>query len=345
MTQAETTKDRIRIFDRDGRSLAEFRAAVSRSWALGLEGRANMLLASRKTDYVQRGILEFGNWLLIENDTLPAWVGVIDTPRIWSARTVEVNAYTPERLLSWRRGVSTSQIVAGSAGDIFGFLIDTVNQQEATILQRGDIWTGGIKREETITVAPLDIDLRRIYQRSGEEYEWRPVAEFSGLAVYADWVEKLGEFTQIELSESRKGGNIENPWMYEDGQIINDLFGYGDGLTWASRPQARTVDEDSIAQYGLRQDDKEWEGVKQITTVTNNNATIIAQQKDAQKVFDLIALNVGETFEYMRLGNALRVKLQNIGFDGGTDALVRIIGMSYNPVEGQKIRLVLKEIK
>jgi hypothetical protein len=105
------------------------------------------------------------------------------------------------------------------------------------------------------------------------------------------------------------------------------------------------VDEDSIAQYGLRQDDKEWEGVKQITTVTNNNATIIAQQKDAQKVFDLIALNVGETFEYMRLGNTLRVKLQNIGFDGGTDALVRIIGMSYNPVEGQKIRLVLKEIK
>ena len=344
MTQAETTQDRIRIFDRTGRALVEFRAAVSRSWAIGLEGRANMMLASREADYVYRGALEFGNWLLVENDTLPAWVGVIDTPRIWSARTVEVNAYTPERVFSWRRGLSTSEIIEGSAGNIFRRLLEVINQQEKTIIQTGDLWTGGIKRQETITVAPLDIDLRRIYERSGEEYNWRPVTEFSGLAVYADWANKLGEFTQIELNESKDGGNVENPWMYEDGRIINDLFGYGDGLTWASRPQFRTVDAESVALYGLRQDDREYQGVKEIDTVSNNNNAFINRFRNAQKVFDLTALNVGETFRYIQLGNTMRLRLQSIGFDGGTDTLVRIVGMSYNPVEGQKIRLVTQEI-
>jgi hypothetical protein len=239
--------------------------------------------------------------------------------------------------------VNTVEVINAPAGGIFARLIDIANIQEATILRKGDIWTGGIQRQETISPAPLAVDLRRIVERSGEEYDWRPVADFNGLAIYCDWFRALGEYVQVELNESPRGGNIEKPTMYEDGNIINNVFGYGDGMTWQTRPQATNLNTDSIYDYGLRQISKQWIGVKELSTVSNNNQTVINQQRNPVRTFDVNAINVGETFQYLKLGNSMWMNLASIGF-GGLQTKVRIMGMSYNPVEGQKIRLVLREI-
>ena len=119
-------QDRIRVFDRTGAPVAEFRASVSRSWMIGDEGRAEFDYPTRKTDVVSKRVLNFGNWILIENNVLPPWVGMIDFPREWTTRVVTVKAYTPERQFLYRRG-PLELTVRGSAGDIFTTLIQLTN--------------------------------------------------------------------------------------------------------------------------------------------------------------------------------------------------------------------------
>ena len=334
--------DRLRIFNRSGFEIASFQASVSRSWAVGLEGRASFEYASRKTNIVNEEVLRFGNYLLVESDILPAWIGAIDTPRSWSKDAVTVNAYTLERLFQYRRG-ALEQKLTGSAGTIFGRMVNIINAAEKTVLQIGTTWTGSVSREETLNPNTLERNLKSLQERSGEDYEFVPQIVNGRLVVFANWVQSLGVETPLTLLE---GGNIENARMTEDDNIINDLLGYGDGATWTSRPAAITQDVQSIAKYGLRQDGKEWTGVSIISTIQNNNNEYLATRTKPRKIFDITAIDLGDTFSYLRLGNRVNVYLRNMGFletGRGTQERTRILGMSYNPRQGDKIKLVLRD--
>lgn len=335
-------QDRIRIFNRGGYEIASFQASVSRSWAIGKEGRASFEYASRKTEIVNEKVLQFGNYLLVESTRLPAWVGLIDTPREWDKDTVTVNAYTTERLFKWRRGGLEDKLT-GSAGTIFKKMIDTVNSSEKTLLQAGTVWNGSTSREETLTPVTIDKNLAQLYERSNEDYEFQPAIVSGKLVIYGNWYKSLGVDTHLTLLE---GGNIESATMSEDGTIVNDVLGYGDGINWTSRPAAIEVNPDSVSTYGLRQAGKEWSGVSILTTVQNNNSEYLTERIKPRKIFQITALNIGETFDYLSLGNRVNVKFQNMGFYGegqGTLERTRILGMSYNPRQGQKVKLVLED--
>lgn len=342
-------QERVRIFDRNGFPLAEFRASVERSLVISGEGRAEFNYPSRKTDVVNKDVLRFGNWLLVESDTFPPWVGVIDTPREWSPRVVAVHAYTPEKVFGWRRGPFEEK-VTGSAGAIFEKLIAKVNQEEATIIRAGDIWSGGVQREETLNPTPLSEDLERLVERSGEEYQWRPETDASGrLIVYADWVQKLGADTTALLHEGKAGGNIESlsNVVVEDGEIVNDLLAYGDGITWKSRPYVIVSDVDSILDYGLRQKAEEFSGVTNTNTLKNNGQTQVNISKDPERTYHINALNVGDTYKYIRLGNRLVLRLENMGFTGdglGWEATIRITGMVLDSSQKNRVELILEEV-
>jgi len=344
-----TPKERIRIFDREGFPVAEFRTTVQRSWAIGEEGRAVFSYPSRKTDIVNEQVLQFGNWLWVQNDTLPDWVGMIDVPRHWTARTVNVCAYTPERQFALRRG-PIEDVLTGSSGTIFERLLQYVNLEETTVLRAGNIYRGGTQRQETINPTTLDKDLKRIQQRSGEEYQFRPATDVAGrLIVYCDWLDRLGIDSPVLLHEGRGGGNIEatENIMIEDGPIINDTLGYGDGQTWKSKPTTKVIDPTSTGRYGLRQDSKGYSGVTTTQALIENSTSHIAQFKAPARSFEITALNVGETFQYINLGNRLKLRFQNIGFYNGTqgfETTVRILGMAYDPTEKNKVVLVVEEI-
>lgn len=344
MTQT-ALKDRIRIFDRSGAEVAGFQAEVARSWAIGTEGRASFEYSSIKTNIVNERVLKFGNILLIENSRLPAWVGVIDTPRQWDARTITVNAYTMERYFKWRVG-PPEQKLSGSAGSIFAQMVNYINNQELTVLRNGNIWTGGTYREETLNPVTLDRNLEQLQQRSLEEYEFAPSAG-GRLLVYANWAYRLGTYTPLTLLEAENGGNIEKPTMREDGDITNWIIGYGDGMSWTSRPYRYATDGASWGKYGLRQTGQEYNGVSQTATIDNNNTEYLTKNKEPRKIFEVTALNVGNTFDFLRLGNRVAVKFIKLGFTNGvlgTSVNTRILGMSYNPRNGQKVKLVLEDV-
>lgn len=335
--------DRIRIFDRGGYPLAEFKASVDRSWAIGDEGRAAFTYPSRKTDIVNEKVLNFSNWLLIENDQLPPWVGVIDAPREWATRNVTVLAYSPEHVFGWRRGPLEEKIT-GSPGSVFEKLLNKVNSAEATIIRTGNIYRGGTQMEETINPTLLNRDLRRIWERSGEEYQWRPMIDNTGrLIVYADWLEKLGVTTNALLHEGKGGGNVEavGNMLVEDGPIINDLLAAGDGISWQSRPTQNILDSDSISAYGLRQDTEEYNGVTNTQTLKDNGLKKVKLFRNTAKTYRLKAINKGDTFKYISLGNRMSLRFENIRF--GYESIIRIIGMAYDTNNRNKIELVVEE--
>lgn len=350
MSDPQTTPtDRIRIFSREGIQLSEFRASVSRSVLIGEEGRAAFTYPSRKTQVVNKDNLRFGNWLLIENSHLPPWVGVIDYPREWSAREVTVTAYTPERVFGWRRG-PLEEVVTGSAGAIFERLLYFVNLAEATVIRAGELYRGGAQMEETLNPTTLDESLHRIYERSGQEYQFRPTVSANGqLTIYADWRQTLGEETGIILQEGRGGGNIEavDNVLVEDGPILNDLFAVGDGESWTSRPVFQVRDAVSIGDHALRQDSEEFAGVTNMQTLRDNGLQRVSQFKDPVNAYQINALHVGDTFAYLRLGNRFKLRFESVGFSsGGTgfERSVRIVAMAYDPDVRNKVNLVVEDV-
>lgn len=347
MTPNSIPVDRVRIFDRAGSMLAEFKARVERSWALSSEGRAQFTYATRITDIVNPKVLNFGNWLLIENDTLPTWVGVIDTPRSWSARNVTVSAYTTEHVFSWRRGeIETSRYTA--AGNIFEYLLYLVNVKEPTIISKGIIDNSGVIMSETINPTSVSDVLKRIQSRSQEEYSFRPVVNDAGrLTVFADWSKRVGVDTSALLHEGKGGGNIEQVGgiLVEDGPIVNDYIAYNDAMTWGSKLIKQEFNRQSISDYGLRQGGGEYSGVTRGTTMRQHAAGFIRRNGTPRGIFRINALNVGETFKYLAIGNRLFLQFQSSGFSGGGlgyEARVRVIGMHYDSANKNKINMTVE---
>lgn len=337
--------DRLRIFNRRGDLEAEFIAAVSRSWIIGKRTTASFSIPVYET-YCTEDVLEFGNWVLVESDELPDWAGTI-VSREWGARVITIGAYSPEHLISQRIG-PTEKRFKGSAGELFVKLLEYVNIREDTLLKPGEIYKSGT-RQETLTPTRLSDDLKRIYERSREEYQWRPVVNANGkLTVYGDWVLALGTESEFTLHEGTGGGNIEatNRVLMEDVPQANYLHGYGNGITWASRPQKVLEDTDSISRYGLIQQSEAFRGASTLDGVEKNvRGRLLVKAKPA-RVYNVNALDVGDTFTFMQLGNVMNLKMQNIGFNGstlGTIARVRIIGMYYKPDNANKVELALKE--
>ena len=341
--------DRVRVFDRSGVPLAEFRASVSRSWVIGGEARAQFIYPTRKTDVVNERVIQYGNWMLVQNSQLLAWVGVIDTPREWSTRNVIVSAYTPERVFSQRIG-PLEEVLTGSAGTIFEGLVSRLNLAEQTIIRAGNIWRGGTQRQETLNPKKLSEYLKSLWQRSGEDYAWVPGVGTEGrLIVYGNWVPFLGAETGVILQEGAGGGNVEavGRVMVEDGPIVNSTLAFGEGETWKSKPNVTVTKPLSIGQFGLREDAQEYSGVTSTTTLNDNGSQHLFELRVPARTFAINALNVGDTFRYCRLGNVINLRLQNIGFRGGKlgyNTRVRVIGMGYNPEMKNKIQLVTREI-
>jgi hypothetical protein len=350
MSNSQTVPvDRVRVFDRAGTPLAEFKASVTRSWTIGGEYRAQFTYPTRKTDVVNERVLRFGNWLLVDSSALPPWVGVIDTPRDWSTRNVTVSAYSPEHVFDWRIG-PPEEVLTGSAGTIFERLITRVNLAEVTILRANTIWRGGAQRQVTLNPNKLSEYLLQLYENSGEEYEWGRTVIDGKLLVFGNWVPFLGAETGALLHEGTGGGNVEavGRIMTEDGPIVNSVFAYGDGETWQSKPNVTVLHTGKSASwYGLRQEGIAYSGVTSNTILVENATEYLNQRNTSSKTFAVNALNVGDTFKYIRLGNILNLSFQNIGFRGnsvGYVGRVRIVGMGYNPTSRNKIQCVVKEV-
>lgn len=334
--------ERLTVFSNTGEALTTLRAAVKRSWVLGGIGQAQFQIAYTDPKCLQE-YLEFGNYVLIQHETLPDWIGVIDTPRQWGVNAVTVNAYEVPMLWEWRV-MPLKTTLNGTAGSIFEQLITLANDEGDTRIVPGSIYGDGVDRQEKLSDTAYQ-HIMNVRYRSGNDYKFRPTIQDRLLTIYADWVEYVGERPLVMLSE---GHNIEanENLLTEDGDIINDIYAYGDNTTSGTRLAARVFDDTSISRYGLRQKSQTFAGNTLLTTLTSNATSFVNNNKDPQRILRVRALNIGDTFSALRLGNVLNLTMQSVGFvrgQRGFSSDVRIYGISYNSGEGIA-ELIVKEV-
>lgn len=320
----------IRVFDFNGVEIAEIpNVNVSRSWKLNAAGQAEFTLPITSPK-AREPVLRYGNLVLIEDDRLPSWSGVIDLPREWPVRAVTVRAYSGEWLLSYRRGDNVKR--TGTAGEIFKEIIAYCNLAEYLGVEIGSVWGGGMSREETLNPQNsrgVYDDVLQIAERADNDFWFEAVLDKGKLGFRANWVQRRGRVLNMTLEEGAHLKLSDRP-MVEQGQIINDLLGIGEGSSTASKVTARRVDDESRARYRLRQGSVYFSGNTQVGTVENNTESALKQCREPMRVFDVGLLNRGGLWKKVWVGDQVEIRFNTVGFTGsnfGCTTPVRILGM------------------
>jgi hypothetical protein len=307
-------EEQYRIFDQDGVWIDQLSTSVERAYGITTETSAKLALSvfDRKCHPYT---INFGNSLLCENsDGLIPWAGMIDDIGFDKGYSFSW-AYTPERWFLYRRGPRRLTL-KGTAGEIFAQLIQQVNQIENTPIRVGNIASNSGAMEETLNPVSLIENLRRIVQRSGECYRWRPEVSNGRLTIFADWFPSTVLSTGLILQD---GFNITSDHPMTMNPPRNDYLSYGEGTDWATRIISEAVDHLSIQRYGRRQASNSVRTKAQVS-LDRANQVSLAQFKDPQYSFPISALNVGDTFKNLMPG-ALATFTQLVGQGFSSDGL------------------------
>jgi hypothetical protein len=331
---------RILVFDRNGNALAELEATCERSWLLSDVGKATFSLSTQDKK-CRREFLQFGNLVYIEHEKLPVWAGVIDVPRKWESGKVTVTAYSGEKLLSYRIG-PLNRTLRGSTKTVLKTIMELAQQEEPLPMVIGDFQESGRFHEETVNLTNLFELFQKIVEQAGGDFFTVPeISEQKLRFVLSYYSGAIGMETGFGLIE---GHNLElsgRP-LTEQGTICNDLVGYSNGASWASKVTERVIDEESIAQYGRRQDGKSFGGDSEAGTLKENTKKTAAVSAQPKQTLDLNALDVGDTWNWLRLGNSFEAQLHTVGFYGdgfGYRGTIVVHGMEFNE-DKQTVRII-----
>jgi hypothetical protein len=316
------------LFDRRGHLQDEFDAVFKRSWGINSVGECKFTLPVNDAKNTEANF-QFGNPLLVlNNDGLPPWVGRLDTPRGWGAKTNKHSALSYESIFSDRVGTYGKPYgVINPAGLLFRKIIQVANEEDDTLIRLGDIYDGGGKSGMNISPATLLSDnIAKVLKQSGHEYDVTPVMVENRLKLYGNWYIRQG----IETGGSLNDGNcrIDENSLNETGPIKNWLIGMGNNEDTLTHYVAK--DELSKYRYGLRAapldvDSGALEGIKACTEY---------ELRMLKKPRRTTASNVNDTYPLLRKGNVLKFESAEAGYGVkgiiGTQADVRIIGMAYS---------------
>ena len=324
-------EDRIRLFDRSGTCLCDLRVTAERNLSINEEGEAEFDIAY--TDVNSRDdFLRFGNWLLIENSKLGPWVGMVDRPQVGKKRFTHIHAYTPEHQLA-KRNVPRQLPLNGKAGVIFKEIINLMNREEPTIISIGDVWSGGRDMgEESLNGDNLKDVLQNLTERSGGEYSFTPTVFKGKLSILANWHKEIGEVNMYPLEESWNISDENNSYRL-DGDIENEIWGYGSGAGQTDRPTATFADNESIGIYGLMQGSRVYSDYSDEGSVLTAVRNEVNDTRFPKKIYSVSMLDVGETFSQVKLGNTHPFRLWSVGF--GVKTTIRVVEMYYNPYRGK----------
>lgn len=337
----------IQIFNRDGVRINELEATAPREWVLnGVTKCAwQMSLLDPKCTLAN---LEYGNMVLIDHPSLPDWVGFIDSDssggRIWSSgNTLKVMAISAEILFNY--GDTPIAKLTGTAGDIFRQIIEIVNGQSlVAMVQPGDIYIGGQVREETLGQAPLE-HIRRISERAGNDWDVRGEVVNGLLQLYANWYERKGTHYDRLLTEDHL--EFSENLLEEQGEIVNDLTGYGDASTRGTRMYAHKEVTESIGQVGRRRRNVVFSGNTQQGTLEENTETMVGVMAWPRIRTNFSLVNEDDLYELIDVGNSFPYHLDHAGFqpngEFGTDGTARILAMAFSDeAVNDKVQLVVE---
>lgn len=343
----------ISIYDRTGVGLVDIRSHALVSWTLNDVGKLEFIVP-RSDPACKERYLRFGNLVRFRHSTAGDWGGFIYTPRYWRQDAIVVRALSAEFLFARRRGPANITY-RGTAGAIFGKLLQIANEAEDTRIRPGSIWAGGKPHERTSRDTPLLDMIHGLQENSGQDWWLTPADDVDGRLIFlANWAERAGTRMPFELIE---GINVrsanDDTLLIEQGDIGNDIAYSGIGATLESRPRVVLVDNASRQKYGLFQRAETSEA--QTTSGLQSSAeTFLSENREPRATYrifvtDTVMQPTGiSTFSAIGLGNTPILNMASNGFfeDGtlGTSTQVRILAKELSTEKNTMLITVDKEV-
>lgn len=333
---------RVTIFNKHGIMVGDLRAQTKRTYTLastGVIGQCDFDISTFDS-HARLKFLEYGNYVLVRHGTLPDWLGIIYPPRGRRFGSVSVRAYQIENLLYWR--TTPTQKFTGSAGAIFRNILAWTNSalNNEKLIRPGSIYSDENSREETAGNDALS-HVVSVAKRSGQDFDITYSIENGKLVLSGNWYDMKGIDTGKYF---REGHNIEakDNVMEDNGEIFNDISGISDASTSNTRMISNLFSAASIDRYGLYQKNIVYSGVTQKATLDANVLEQLVRMMDPEKVFDIVALNVGDTFKNLDTGNIWNVDMNYVWLQDEKFIIqpkVRILGMEHDEAI-EKVRVI-----
>ena len=325
---------RIIIFGLDNLSVGEIHANCNRSWIINDSGQTTVDLAASNV----LPVIDLGRMVLIEHAKLPSWVGVIDTP--WKAiLPAQMTVYNAGYLLHIR-APETAQALIGTTGAIVSTLINNSNSLENLFLLPGDVDFDDAKRSEPFDRRDYWTQIQDLVKRADMEIQFRPLRDaYNRLIIYVDVKRRLGIDTQFLLHDG-SGGNIEITDAKIYNEVWNRVSGYGSQQTPVTG--AAQVDAISISRYRLRSKFIQYQS--DTVSVLNQNALLEVKNDQPTLMLTVNALDVGNTFYNLRLGNWVIVRASKLYLPAGVlgwQGSARITAMAFDEANN-KVGLTLE---
>lgn len=336
---------RITFYNKAGQYLTEVNATFKREYKLNEFGSGSFTL-STGDEKCREDYLQFGNYVLVEHDKLPVWAGMIDTPRIWGHGSVTVTVYSAEYILT---GMVTDRTlnVSGSFGVIFQKMIEQMfngnNFVADNIIRVGQIYGGGPTVSRVYNWNGLYTEITKLCKDSGNDFELVPQIDANGRLYFdANWYEKRGMLKPFTLYEDANI-KLSNMPLREQGRIATVCAVWGEGAKWSTKPIGYRKSDEGIAKYGTR-----WLAMAaQGTDLEANAASLILEHGTPRKTFDITAIDTGDTYYQMRVGDMFPVSFHSVGFSGsglGTHETIRVLQMSYDEAQNA-LKIVADQVK
>lgn len=316
----------------NGTFITTIRTVADRSWVINNKGKATLIMSVDDAKTTFQYMLK-RNLVSISHPKLPLWGGVIETDQDWTdAGAVVFTAWSGESLLI-SRTPTDGRITAGTPGALFERIIGLANRGEDLLIRPGTIDKSGGAAEVTLdgsNLLELIIDLA---ERHDMEFSITPkLDDRNTLTFEANWYARMGQTVGYYVSEGHNAKKPGRP-MRVTRRVVNQLTGFGEGSTDITRPKFTARDENSIRLWGLMEGVEDYDGATDVATVRAHVQKRLRVLRYPKFTVNVVALDVEETFEHMRLGNVFPFKSTSYGFQRmtniGLETALRVMAMRY----------------
>ena len=140
---------------------------------------------------------------------------------------------------------------------------------------------------------------------------------------------------------------IGNPTLSIQGEPNTVLEAYSDASSDANRITVEVTDDIALGDYGFFAQNVSYTGITDGTTLAAVAAADNKNNSRPIKIYDVTALDVQDTFDWLAVGNIWNIRIKTAGFmsDGsiGSDGKVRITAMEYSDLDN-KVALSVEAI-
>jgi hypothetical protein len=293
---------------------------------------------------LEREFFKLGNRVFIEFDNgLPPWGGVLDMPDTWTLDDYEASGWSAEKLLESRQTDRGRYFDQASPGYIFSSVIQEAKDFHAFQLDVGHVDTVDAKLSPSYHFNDLlYIAQKSLHQMAGTDFWVEPYRENGRILFRAHLFGSRGSIRQdVALIE---GQNLASLKLVRQGPVVNwwDVAGAGSG--WADERLIVSVyDEESIAQYGLRQSSKVVSDISEIETLQLTAENLLKESKFPRNRWSAkVANRKPALYVDYEVGDRVRLIAPSFQWDG-FNGFVRVLSRNFDPKSGD-VALVIEEV-